>query len=91
MLAEVAADRRAAVALVANQALGSEAVPPAPAWAPHRAALQQRGEDRVLVPLAGRQQEDEGLAAAFGAEVELGAAAAPAPVQRLRSSPPFAC
>jgi hypothetical protein len=54
------------------------------------AGLQERLEGDLLVALAGRQQEHEGLAAALGADVELGAEAAAAAPERLLILPPFA-
>lgn len=44
----------------------------------------------LLVALARGQAQDQGLAAALGAQVERGAEPAPALAERLLSGPPFA-
>src|SRR5215210_8731696 len=84
------ADGPTAVAFVAGHALGAHARPPA-AGPPHRALRQQLREHRRLVRLAGREHQSQRLAAALGAEMDLGGEAALAAAERLlRRVPPFA-
>src|SRR5215210_8923145 len=84
------ADGPTAVALVAGHALGAYPRPPA-ARPPHRALGQQPREYRRLVRLAGREHHRHRLAAALGAEMDLGGEAALAATKRLgRRVPPFA-
>jgi len=91
VLAQVAPDLAAAVALVGDEALGAPPRPPAPARALDGAGLQERDEDALLVALARRQQQDEGLTAPLGTDVELGAEAAAAAPERLLRLPPLTC
>src|SRR5215208_1291144 len=65
------ADGPTAVAFVAGHPLGAHARPPA-AGPPHRALRQQLWEHRRLVRLAGREHQGHRLAAALGAEMDLG-------------------
>src|SRR5215212_10709388 len=84
------ADGPAAVALVAGHALGAHARPP-PTGTPHRALGQQLREHRRLVRLAGREHQGHRLAAALGAEMDLGGEPTLAAAERLlRRVPPFA-
>ncbi len=89
MLAQVAADCTAAVALVADEALGASARPTSPARTLDGSCLQERDEDALLVALTSRQQQGEGLAVPLGADVELGGEAASAPPERLLVLPPL--
>src|SRR3954470_2001212 len=79
-----------AVALVAGHAPGSHPGPP-PTGTPHRALGQQLGEHRCLVRRAGCEHHGHRLAAALGAEMDLGGEAPlAAPERLLRGVPPFA-
>src|SRR4051795_139678 len=79
-----------AVALIAGHAPGSHPGSP-PSGPPHRALGQQLGEHRRLVGLAGREHHGHRLAAALGAEMDLGGEAPLAVAERLlRWVPPFA-
>src|SRR3954449_7357349 len=83
-------DGPTAVALIAGHPLGTHSWPP-PARTPHRALGQQLGEHRRLVRLAGCEHHGHRLAAALGAEMDLGGEAAlAAPERLLRWVPPFA-
>lgn len=86
---QVGPDRPARVALVADDtggpAAGSAAAGPLDA-----APLQQRGDLRRLVALARGQDEADRLAAALGAEVELGREAAAGAAEGLGAAPFFA-
>jgi hypothetical protein len=90
-----AADCTAAVALGADEALGASArsarsarsAPPARTLDGSR--FQERDEAALLVALTSRQQQDEGLATALGADVERGGEAAAAPPERLLVWPPL--
>src|SRR5215213_2167553 len=81
--AAVGAPRPPGVAPVAHHAPGTPPRP-TPAGAPHRALLQQLLEGGGLMPLARRQHQRQRLAAALGAEMDLGGAAALTAPQRLR-------
>jgi len=88
-LAEVLPDRAAAVALVPGDAVGPQARTPH-TRSTDGAGFQQRRQGELLVPLAAGQGEDDRLAAALGADVDLGGEAAPAAPERLGSGSPFA-
>src|SRR5215217_1042085 len=84
------ADGPTAVAFVAGHPLGAPARPPA-AGPPHRALRQQLREHRRLVGLSGCEHHGQRLAAALGAEMDLGGQPALPPAERLlRRVPPFA-
>ena len=81
-LAQAPPDGRAAIALVAGQALGAEPWP-ARAGPLDGAAVEQLGQGHLLVALPSGQDRAEWLAAAFGAQVNLRAEAALAAPERL--------
>lgn len=62
---------------------------PATAWTLDRPARHERNNGALLVALACGQQEDDGLAATFAVQVELGAEATAAAAERLLTNPPF--
>jgi hypothetical protein len=86
---QVAADLATAVALITDEPLGPPARPPAPARAFDGAGLHERLEHTLLMAFPGRQQHGQGLTAALGLDVELGAEAAPAASERLLCRPSF--
>ena len=84
--AQALARGRATLALVAGQPAGAEAGPAGTA-PPHRARVQQGGQGALLVPLPTRQGEGHRPAVALGADVDRGAAPAPAVAARVVAPP----
>jgi hypothetical protein len=90
---QVGAHRAAGVALVADDAGGTQTGTP-PARSRHGPALQQGLHLRRLMPLAGSQDGADRLAASLGPEVDLGREAAARAAEGLVAAPflaPAAC
>ena len=88
--AQILAHPPAAVALVADQAVGAEAwsAPPDPL---DGAAVRQGRQGHLVVPFAPGQDEDDRLALPLGPHVDFGAEATPAATERFCCRvPPFA-
>ncbi len=81
---EIAPHRRAAVPLVSGQPVGAHPRPTR-AVALDRACRQEGRQCDLLMALPAGQREDDWLATALGAEMDLGAEAATAPAEGLRA------
>jgi len=87
--AEVVAHRPAGVAAIGQERSWFAAWPTRAATL-DRAGCQQRRERRLLVALAGGQDEGDGASAALAAQVQLGAEPAARAAERLAFLPPLA-
>ncbi len=87
-LAQRTADGAAAVAFVASQPVGAQ---PGPTRSSSfdGATVQQARQGELLMALPTGQGEDERLATPFGADVDFGGEATPAPAERLLGGPPL--
>jgi hypothetical protein len=72
----------AAVAFVSRQSVGSQPGPTTPRTL-DCARFQQQRQRQLLMALPAGQREDDGLATALGAEMDLGAESAATPAERL--------